>query len=197
MNPSSSPLPADPAPPEAAPEPRLDLSGWRYAHVVTAISILGLDLWTKRLAEEILPSRGGSVSLVDGFLSLALVHNTGAAFGLFSQTDPRVTARILNVVAIVALAVVGTVWFRTPNHHKRLGFGLALVFAGALGNLVDRFTLGYVVDFIEVYWRSFHWPNFNVADSSISIGVGLLILDSFAEAAAPSGAPPRSDREKP
>jgi len=151
----------------------------RFIHALVAATILALDVWTKELAEVALPAAGGSRGLIDGFLSLTLVHNTGAAFGLFASSDPRSTTRILNLVAVVALGIVAYYSFRAPAGRFRLQAGLSLIFGGALGNLLDRALRGYVVDFVEVYYRTFHWPNFNVADSAITVGVTLLMIDSF------------------
>ncbi len=158
----------------------------RLVYAAISAAILAFDLWTKKLAETTLPMHGGTIRVFDGWLSFALVHNTGAAFGLFSQQNPEVTAKVLNLVALGALVVVALYSWKTPPDRSRLQTGLALIFGGALGNFIDRLTLGYVVDFVEVYWRSFHWPNFNVADSAICVGVGLLILDSFLEVSEPA-----------
>ena len=162
----------------------------RGSHAALAAAVLGLDLWTKQLAETILPMHGGTVRIVDGILHFGLVHNTGAAFGLFSRHDPTMTARALNLVALVALGIVALTSLRSPASRGKLQYGLALVFGGALGNLVDRITLGHVIDFVEVHIGRFHWPNFNVADSAICVGVALLVLDSFAAADA-EGSDPR------
>lgn len=163
----------------------------RWAAVSAAIVIS--DLVTKHLAETLLPFRGGTKVVIPGLLNMTLVHNTGAAFGLFASAEPAVTTFVLNLVALGALAGVTFYSLRSPADRGRLQLGLALVLGGALGNLHDRLRFGHVVDFVEVYWRRFHWPNFNVADSAICVGVGLLVLDSFlhVEPEEPASGPPQ------
>jgi signal peptidase II len=163
-------------------------------------AIVVLDLVTKNLAESILPYHGGTFEVIPGFLSMTLVHNTGAAFGLFANAEPAITTFVLNLIALGALLGVTIYSLRSPADRVRLQSGLALVLGGALGNLHDRLRFGHVVDFVEVYWRSFHWPNFNVADSAICVGVGLLVLDSFlhVETPEPSHVPaPANPEEEP
>jgi signal peptidase II len=113
--------------------------------------------------------------LIHGLLNLTRVHNTGAAFGLLAgQTSPLRTAFFL-AVSLVAMGVVLWMLYRLPSGQKVELVALSLILGGALGNVFDRVRLGEVVDFIDVYYRSYHWPAFNVADSAISIGVILLL----------------------
>ena len=142
---------------------------------ITAVVILILDQVTKVLALDLL-SPGAPVSVIDGFFSLALVMNPGLAFGLLSSTPPA-WRWIVALLSMGALAVLGSVGMRmlpAGGWPARLAFGL--IFGGAIGNLIDRGRFGAVVDFLDFYWRGYHWPAFNVADSAISVGVALLAL---------------------
>ena len=113
--------------------------------------------------------------LIHGLLNLTRVHNTGAAFGLLAgQASPLRTGFFL-AVSLVAMGVVLWMLYRLPSGQKVELVALSLILGGALGNVFDRVRLGEVVDFIDVYYRSYHWPAFNVADSAISIGVILLL----------------------
>jgi signal peptidase II len=117
--------------------------------------------------------------LVEGFLSLTHVRNRGAAFGLLSDADLPFQAALFSIVSVAALVAIAIYAFRLPPKSTLPRAGLALILAGAMGNLIDRALLGYVIDFVDVYWRSHHWPAFNLADSAISVGVALLLLDSL------------------
>jgi signal peptidase II len=126
--------------------------------------------------------------LVDGFLSLTHVRNRGAAFGLLSDADIPFQAALFAIVSVAALVAIAVYAFRLPPKSTLPRAGMALILAGAVGNLIDRALLGFVIDFIDVYWRSHHWPAFNVADSAITVGVALLLLDSvFSPQPQPKG----------
>ena len=118
-----------------------------------------------------------SVTVIPGFLDLTRVHNTGTAFGFMDLVDfpfKTVVVALMAAAALVALAMYG--WTLAPD--QRLSrFGLALVIGGAAGNLVDRLSAGYVLDFVDVYRGSWHFWAFNVADAAITVGVALMILD--------------------
>jgi signal peptidase II len=117
------------------------------------------------------------VPVVDGLLSLSHVRNRGAAFGLFNEWDVPYQAQLLSLLSVAALAAIAVYFLRLPAVARLPRLALALVLGGAIGNLVDRVRLGYVVDFVHVYWRTHQWPDFNVADSAITVGVTLLVLD--------------------
>jgi signal peptidase II len=118
-----------------------------------------------------------SVAVIPGFFDLTRVHNTGAAFGLLSGVDLPFKAAILAVVALVALIGVSFYARDLPRSQWIARAGLAFIVAGAAGNLIDRVTAGYVLDFVDVYWNDWHFWAFNVADASITAGVGLMLLD--------------------
>jgi len=123
---------------------------------------------------------------VTGFFNLVLAFNKGAAFSLLAQA-PGWQTPVLVAIALAAAAILSALIVR--NLHKRLlCTGLALVLGGALGNLVDRLRLGHVVDFIDLHAAGWHWPAFNVADSAITVGAVLLILDGFRKHEGRAGA---------
>ncbi|MGV6807396.1 MAG: signal peptidase II [bacterium] len=143
-----------------------------------AAVILAADLATKAWISR--SFYYGEVRSVNGFLNLVLVHNPGAAFSFLS--DAGGWQRWFFVLLSVAVSGWLCAWlFRLQPHRRRLKLALSLILGGALGNLWDRLTLGYVVDFIDVYYQSWHWPAFNLADSAITLGVLLLLWDGFRD----------------
>ena len=118
-----------------------------------------------------------SITVIPGFFDLTRVHNAGAAFGMFSSVDVPYKALILALVAGAALIGVAAYAVTIPADQWLARLGLACIVAGAAGNLIDRISSGYVVDFVDVYWRGWHFWAFNVADAAITIGVALMILD--------------------
>jgi signal peptidase II len=125
------------------------------------------------------------------------VRNYGAAFGVGNSAELPYQGLLLALVSLLALAAIGTYAMRLPAENRLAQTALALIMGGALGNLIDRARLGYVIDFIDVYWATHHWPAFNVADSAITVGVSLLILDIVRRpdeerAAAPQDSPTAS-----
>jgi signal peptidase II len=117
------------------------------------------------------------VPVIDGILSLSHVRNQGAAFGVLSNAGLPHQPVLLSAVSLVALAAIAVYFVRLPASARMPRIALSLVLGGAIGNLVDRVRLGYVVDFVHVFWRDHVWPDFNVADSAITVGVALLVLD--------------------
>jgi len=140
-------------------------------------AVLVADQATKaRVADGLRPYEVRPI--VDGWLYLTLAFNTGAAFSFLS--DAGGWQRGFFIVLASVVSVVLLVWLlRLPRAEWRTGLGLALVLGGAIGNLIDRVQLGYVVDFIDVHFRGWHYPAFNVADSAITCGVILLLLDAL------------------
>ena len=117
------------------------------------------------------------VPLVDGLLSLSHVRNHGAAFGLLSDWNIPYQSLLLSTLSLLALGAIAAYFMRLPKSAWLPRLSLSLVLGGAIGNVIDRLRLGYVVDFVHVYWRDYQWPDFNVADSAITIGVALLVID--------------------
>lgn len=118
-----------------------------------------------------------SMTVVPGFVDLTRVHNAGAAFGMLNSVNFQFKALALALVAAAALVGVAAYAVTLPAGQRLARLGLTCIVAGAAGNLIDRVTTGYVVDFVDVYWRGWHFWAFNVADAAITIGVALMILD--------------------
>jgi signal peptidase II len=118
-----------------------------------------------------------SVEVIPNVFSLTRVHNYGAAFGLMNAVEFPFKTVVLALVAAVALAALAWYGASLPAEQRLARSGLALVVGGAAGNLIDRLRAGYVVDFVDVYWRAWHFWAFNVADAAITVGVSLMILD--------------------
>jgi len=135
---------------------------------------LALDLWSKKAVFNWLQNREPA-TVINGFLRLVRVLNNGAAFGVFAGKPYFLTA-----ISVIALVVVLGVFLFSGTHNRLVHVALGLFTAGICGNLYDRiFNNGLVRDFIDVYYRNSHWPAFNVADSLLCIGVGLLIISTF------------------
>lgn len=118
-----------------------------------------------------------SVAIIPDIFQIVHVRNTGAAFGIGANTDSRLVPLLLNAGALTVFFVVVAYAFRAAVTNRMLQVGLHLILGGAIGNLIDRFRFGYVVDFLDFSLRDHHWPAFNVADSAICIGIALLFLD--------------------
>jgi signal peptidase II len=139
---------------------------------VVAGAVLILDQVTKALILAHLPL-GGSIAVIPGFFDLTHVQNPGGAFGFLAGMSAEVRSLLFIAVSLVAAGLILYFYWQTPLGHRFLSVGLALIFGGAVGNLVDRMRFGIVVDFLDVYAGTLHWPAFNVADSAITIGVGI------------------------
>lgn len=150
----------------------------RIPYAIVVIFVLFLDRWTKWLIDTRL-LLNQTISVIDGFFNITYVRNTGVAFGILDSIQSSVKASILAILTITAIIAVIVYSLRTPVRHRLLQVALSLILAGALGNLYDRLNYGYVIDFIEVYFRDYRWPSFNVADSAITTGVALLALELF------------------
>ena len=143
---------------------------------LTALVIV-LDQLTKHQVLERF-HLGESIDLIPSFFSLTYVRNTGAAFGILATADPAFRVPFFILVPFVALGAIGYVFRKIPAQDRKLSSALSLVVGGAIGNLIDRVRLGFVVDFLDFHWSyTYHFPAFNVADSAICLGVGILMLD--------------------
>ena len=147
---------------------------WRYLWIAVAVFVA--DQLTKYAAADYLLHHG-EVKL-GSLLNLTLVHNTGAAFGFLSNASGWQNILFI-VIASVACLVILWMIRRLEAKDFLLAVGLMLILGGAAGNLLDRLVYGYVIDFIDFYYRTWHWPAFNVADSAITIGAVMLVLDAL------------------
>lgn len=141
-----------------------------------AVLVFITDQATKYLAADYL-TQHGDVPLT-AFMNFALVHNTGAAFGFLSWASGWQNIFFIVVASVASVAILWMSW-RLKATDLFLGVGLMLILGGAAGNLTDRLIHGYVIDFIDVYYGTWHWPAFNVADSAITVGAVLLVLDAL------------------
>jgi len=150
---------------------------WKLAYLAIAAAVFMIDQTTKAWAIRRLRF-DGDWSVIRNFLNLSYAQNSGVAFSMFDeQGDPGRWG--LSVVAAVAGILVLYFFWRTPRSDDRILGSLALLLAGIAGNVTDRLRLGFVIDFIDVQFGSWHYPTFNVADAAICVGAGLLILDVF------------------
>ncbi len=150
---------------------------WKVAYLLMASGVFMVDQMTKAWAVRTLRF-GGDKSIIDGFLNFTYAQNTGVAFSMLdSHGDAGRWG--LSAVAIIAGVLVLFYFWRVPRTNDRLLSGLTLLLAGIAGNVTDRIRLGFVVDFIHVYYQDWSYPIFNVADIAVCIGAGLLIIDMF------------------
>lgn len=171
MTTSPIPEPVEPTPVTADARPYA-----RPFELALMGGIIVLDQATKALVRRFL-LEGESHNVIPGFLDLTHVHNTGAAFGLLNAAEFQYKPLVM--IAIAALALVSIAVYATQlGFHERMArYGLALILGGAFGNLIDRAFAGFVVDFVDVYWGTTHFWAFNVADSAITIGAIMVLLD--------------------
>jgi signal peptidase II len=148
----------------------------RRLEIWLPILVVAIDQLTKGLVRATLPLHT-SVTVVPGFVDFTHVRNTGAAFGILNTADFPFKTVVIAVIATAALIGVGMYAASLAHHQFVARIGLALIIGGAAGNLLDRIVVGSVVDFVDVYWRTYHFWAFNVADSAISVGVGIMMLD--------------------
>lgn len=144
--------------------------------LIFCIGILLLDQWTKSLVVEKLPLYQ-RVEVIQGFFNLTHVRNTGGAFGIFGGEKGGLGSILFVVVSLIAIGAIVFLFLKVKENEKTLAFSFSLILSGAVGNLIDRLRYGEVVDFLDFHLSSYHWPAFNVADSAICIGIGLMALE--------------------
>ncbi|TFG54624.1 MAG: signal peptidase II [Candidatus Aminicenantes bacterium] len=147
-------------------------------YVLIMIALVALDQATKHLIARTVDLYE-SVTVIPGFFNLTRIHNKGAIFGTFSQSNNQLVFSLLTAASFAALALVVTFFFKTPPGDKLMKVALTLIAAGALGNQLDRLIRGHVIDFLDFYIGKAHWPFFNVADSCITIGACLMLIILF------------------
>jgi signal peptidase II len=150
----------------------------RKYHIIIAALVVVLDRFTKGLVAQRI-SLHESVDVIPGLFRLTHVQNPGAAFGLFSESSSEWKVAMLILFSVAALAVVSALLWKNGKAMNATAIALSLVFGGALGNLWDRVLSGRVIDFLDFYIGSHHWPAFNVADSAIVVGALLLLSEIF------------------
>jgi len=166
--------------PPAPAHPATHEIGWtalfKPSLLLAVLVIVILDQATKAMIAASIPMYE-SVTIIPGLLDFTHVRNTGAAFGLLNATDLPMKSFVMILMAIVAIVAIGAYGATLRADENIARAGLSLVLGGALGNLIDRARLGYVLDFVDVYSGNWHFWAFNVADAAISVGAVLVIFD--------------------
>jgi len=141
-------------------------------------ALVALDQATKHLVARTVDLYE-SVPVIPGFFNITRIHNKGAIFGTFSQTNNKLVFVLLTAASLAALSFVVYYFFKTPSADKFMKVALTLIAAGALGNQFDRLIRGHVIDFLDFYVGKAHWPFFNAADSCITVGACLMLVILF------------------
>ena len=153
----------------------------KYLHLLLISNALIIfDQYTKLMITLHVPLHY-SVRVIDDFFSLTHIRNAGVAFGLFANNASDYKALFFITVSVIAIMAILVIYYQTPNYKRMVLNGLILILSGAIGNLIDRVLYKEVIDFLDFYYQDFHWPAFNVADSCITIGVGLMMVDLFRD----------------
>jgi len=147
-------------------------------YALLMIGLVVLDQVTKSLIARSVELYE-SVPVIPRFFNITRIHNRGAIFGTFSQTNNQIVFVLLTAASLAALALVVYYFFKTPETDRLMKVSLTLILAGALGNQFDRLIRGHVIDFLDFYIGRAHWPFFNVADSCITIGAFLMLITLF------------------
>ncbi len=160
----------------------------RKYHFLIAVLVVLLDRVSKWLVATNL-NLHDSIAVLPGFFRITHVQNSGAAFGLFADSSSEWKVAVLILFSTLALAVVSALLWKNSHTMTTTGVGLALILGGAVGNLWDRLLTGRVVDFLDFFVGSYHWPAFNIADSAIVVGALLLVAEIlFAKSSAQANA---------
>jgi signal peptidase II len=162
---------------EAPDAPRVEtVERPRRLEIWLPLVIVVLDQLSKAAIRATLPLHQ-SVTIIPGLMDFTHVRNTGAAFGILNLAEFPFKSAVIALVATAALVAVGMYAASLAHHQIVARIGLALIIGGATGNLLDRIAAGSVVDFVDVYWQAHHFWAFNIADSAITVGVAIMILD--------------------
>lgn len=144
------------------------------------------DQWTKQIIHSHF-RLGESRDFIANIWAFTYVRNQGAAFSLLNDAPAYFRDPFFMIVPLIALAAIAVLYRKLRDDQQLVATALSLVAGGAVGNLIDRLRYGFVVDFIDWHWKDvYHWPRFNIADSCIVVGVGLLLLDSFRKSTEPA-----------
>jgi signal peptidase II len=156
----------------------------RVSYLLIALGVVLLDRWSKRLVARRI-SMYSHIQIIPGFFRLTHTENTGAAFSLFADSTNPWKTGLLIAFSVIALLVVLVMLWKNNHAHVTTGIALSLIMGGAFGNLWDRATSGRVVDFLLFYVKRYQWPVFNLADSAIVVGAGLLVVEIVFARAGP------------
>jgi signal peptidase II len=159
----------------------------RLLAFLTAATVFGADRWSKSIVENRFDAFDTKV-VIPGLFNIVRSSNPGVAFGIFSDTTSHQRTFALVVVSIIAVIVLAIMLWRINRQDGVTAAGLSLIFGGALGNVYDRARIGSVTDFLDFHAGSYHWYIFNLADSAICVGAGLLILSMLLNNKKEAGA---------
>jgi signal peptidase II len=148
----------------------------RTFYLLIASVVVLLDRWTKHIVARHI-ALYTHIQVIRGFFQITHTENTGAAFSMFADSPAHWKTAMLIAFSVIALAVVSVLLWKNSPSHTATGVGLSLIMGGALGNLWDRLSSGRVVDFLLFYVKRYQWPVFNLADSAIVVGAGLLVIE--------------------
>ena len=151
-------------------------SSARAMYLLIALIVVLLDRWSKHIVAQRI-ALYSHIQVFPGFFRLTHTENTGAAFSLFADSPAPWKTAMLIAFSAIALVVVSVLLWKNHHAHVVTGIGLSLIMGGALGNLWDRLVRGRVVDFLLFYYKRYQWPVFNLADSAIVVGAGLLVIE--------------------
>ncbi|HUM06317.1 MAG TPA: signal peptidase II [Terriglobales bacterium] len=148
----------------------------RKYHFLISVAVIALDRLTKWMIAQKLALHDG-IQVIPGFFRIIRTENRGAAFGLFADSPSEWKVALLILCSLIALLIVTALLWKNSHSMTITGIGLALILGGAIGNLWDRVASGHVVDFLLFYVGQYQWPAFNLADSAIVVGAGLLVFE--------------------
>ena len=146
--------------------------------------LIVMDQYTKLMVSLHIPLNY-SVKVVEGFFNFTHIRNSGVAFGLFASQQSEYKALMFIAISTIAIIAILVIFHQTPKEKKMVQTGLILIFSGAIGNLIDRILHGEVIDFVDFFINRSHFPAFNIADSCITIGVALMVVDLFCGESQP------------
>ena len=150
--------------------------------LVAAFVVIGLDQYSKFLVVQLL-SEEEVVSVIPKFFNVTLVYNPGVAFGMMAELPDHIRQFALAGTTLLAFAAIVYFLLKDYYHDLVAQSALAMIIGGAVGNIIDRVRLGRVIDFLDVYYQTYHWPAFNIADSAICVGVAILLIRKPASTA--------------
>ena len=149
----------------------------RYLQLFLASNVLIiLDQYTKMWVNNHIPKHH-FIIVIDNFFAITHIRNPGVAFGLFADGPSELKTYLFIGFSIIAIVAILIFFHQTPQENKMVRIALILVFSGAIGNLIDRILYQEVIDFLDFFYESYHWPAFNIADSCITVGVLLMFVD--------------------
>lgn len=146
-----------------------------------SIAILSFDILTKLLISSFL-TINDSIEIIPNLFNIVYIRNPGIAFGLFRDLPHFIRMPLLATLSFIAIAVILYIYHISSKEKWLEGFALSLILGGAGGNLIDRIRYGEVIDFIDLHVGRYHWPAFNIADTAVTIGAGILIFNLFYQA---------------